>query len=213
MKASLIPCCLVVLAACSSSSEAQVTSFPGESEECVATSTPMSESSWSGPTEEEVLVSVGDFTPTRVTWDQRTLGAAESALVISVSRTADAAQIVERSMDAGENPSCRAGPELVLSAEFDVTIDGGHAAGTLRGTLAVAEDGTAYVDAEGPAVLSQEWEDAANADIADRYEDPGSPPEWRLLLSDGDWQSAEVGIGADGDYYNSALWSGHWSEE
>lgn len=193
--------------------------------ECEVTSTPLSETSWSGPSEQDILAAIATFEPAVVAWDESTLNSESSTISFVPTRTVEEARVVERTRGGSPaepgDATCRPGPELVLDFTFALQIDAGAVAGEIPGTLAAPTDGsTVYVDAYGPVSLDPSWEDLANTSFEDR--NPGATAtEWLFDMSSQEWEAgASVTIEGTGDgeasdvgESTSALWSGHWSNE
>jgi hypothetical protein len=190
---------------------------PGYAEElewCEEVATPLADSSWSGPSEAEILASVAAFAPTRVRWDEWTLNVDESTLSFAPTRTADAPHVIERtSVFSPPDPACRPGPELALGVTFALDIDGGMVTGVVPGTLVSTADGsTVYVDAQGPVALDPSWEDLALDSFAER--NPGDVvEEWVFGIVPQEW-APDALLDVEGVGHSvSTLWRGHWSAD
>lgn len=178
---------------------------------CEEAGVPLSDSSWPGPSEADVLAALESTLPNVVEWDEHTLGMDRSTVQMTPVRMESEAQVVTRSKQ--NNEVCRPGPELVLAMRFEVTVGDNEVVSLLTGTVAVGEEGTdpLYVVAEGPAVLSAEWEEAALAAVVDQR--PESVAERGMVLFGVPWAESVLDVEASGEGNRTSLWRGRLAVE
>lgn len=185
-----------------------------------STSTPLSQSTWNGTEEADVLAELEASMPDHITWDEATLDAPSAELVLGMTRTSEEPTVVERSNDSG--PTWCRSKELMLPLVFHFDIDDGAAVGDVPGTIGVGlEDPTPFVNLDGPVALDPIWDGLADAESANWH--TAGPFEWRLFMGDTAFDEpspirepragpGRISISGDGPTENAVLWRGHWSQ-